>query len=260
MSRNHYIDLLKFIAIVTMIIDHIGNYLLPDDLFTTQVTRGIGRVAMPLFFIVHGYLLAQLSHLPSFVRSLKFLIYASFLTLATYSVTGNFTPDILFYFVAIDVFWSVTLVNLLDKYRVLLLYFFALVISLVLLLTLDIIYSGLDFGRSYGVYPFFYSLAGLILGVSPCNKGNQNISMLLLVTTLSVQYNLFLVIIYSFIIKLSMIYYALPTILIPFLFWYVPHAKVDFSLPSPVIIISRNALNIYIVHLILIVIALNLLM
>lgn len=43
-----YRDILKVIAIITMIIDHIGYYLLPDNLWF----RVIGRVAMPIFGIL----------------------------------------------------------------------------------------------------------------------------------------------------------------------------------------------------------------
>lgn len=43
-----YRDILKVIAIITMIIDHIGYYLLPDNLWL----RVIGRVAMPIFGIL----------------------------------------------------------------------------------------------------------------------------------------------------------------------------------------------------------------
>jgi len=43
-----YRDILKIIAIITMIIDHIGYYLLPENLWF----RVIGRVAMPIFGIL----------------------------------------------------------------------------------------------------------------------------------------------------------------------------------------------------------------
>lgn len=43
-----YRDILKVIAIITMIIDHIGYYLLPDNLWF----RAIGRVALPIFGIL----------------------------------------------------------------------------------------------------------------------------------------------------------------------------------------------------------------
>jgi len=48
---------LKIIAIVTMTIDHIGYYLLPETSEWYLVTRIIGRIAFPLFafFIAEGY-------------------------------------------------------------------------------------------------------------------------------------------------------------------------------------------------------------
>jgi peptidoglycan/LPS O-acetylase OafA/YrhL len=44
-------DLLKLLALVTMIIDHVGDYILPDDMWL----RAIGRLAFPLFLFLVGY-------------------------------------------------------------------------------------------------------------------------------------------------------------------------------------------------------------
>ena len=49
-SVNYY-DLLKIIAVITMIIDHIGVYYYPDTLWL----RAIGRMAFPLFLFLVGY-------------------------------------------------------------------------------------------------------------------------------------------------------------------------------------------------------------
>lgn len=49
-GANHQ-DLLKTIAIVFMIIDHIGLYFFPDH----QIMRLIGRTAMPVFMFFAGY-------------------------------------------------------------------------------------------------------------------------------------------------------------------------------------------------------------
>ncbi len=48
---SNYQDLLKFIAIITMIIDHLGLYWFPD----IMEMRIIGRYAMPLFMFFAGY-------------------------------------------------------------------------------------------------------------------------------------------------------------------------------------------------------------
>lgn len=47
---NSY-DVIKFLAIITMIIDHIGYYWLPDN----DYLRAIGRLSAPLFFFITGY-------------------------------------------------------------------------------------------------------------------------------------------------------------------------------------------------------------
>ena len=58
-------DFFKFVAILVMIIDHVGKYFLPE----IEILRVIGRVAAPLFFFLVGYSKSQrLEH--------KILIYA----------------------------------------------------------------------------------------------------------------------------------------------------------------------------------------
>ena len=50
LERPNIYDYLKAIAIITMIIDHIGYFLYPEDLRY----RTIGRIAFPLFFLLIG--------------------------------------------------------------------------------------------------------------------------------------------------------------------------------------------------------------
>jgi TraX protein len=52
-------DVLKLVAIISMVLDHIGALLLPD----ASVLRIIGRFAMPAFALLLGYNLAQ-RHVP----------------------------------------------------------------------------------------------------------------------------------------------------------------------------------------------------
>lgn len=47
---NSY-DILKAIALLTMIVDHVGNYFFPDMLWV----RVIGRIAFPIFLFLVGY-------------------------------------------------------------------------------------------------------------------------------------------------------------------------------------------------------------
>ncbi len=48
---------LKIIAVVTMTIDHIGQYLVPEETVVYLIMRAIGRIAFPLFafFIAEGF-------------------------------------------------------------------------------------------------------------------------------------------------------------------------------------------------------------
>lgn len=50
-KKSNYQDVLKIIALITMIIDHIGLFLLPEHIYL----RAIGRVAFPLFCFFAGY-------------------------------------------------------------------------------------------------------------------------------------------------------------------------------------------------------------
>lgn len=51
MSRPNFYDYLKIIAIITMILDHMGYFLYPDII----ELRMIGRFAFPLFFLLIGW-------------------------------------------------------------------------------------------------------------------------------------------------------------------------------------------------------------
>ena len=50
-KKSNYQDLLKIIALIIMIIDHTGLFLLPEHVYL----RAIGRVAFPLFCFFAGY-------------------------------------------------------------------------------------------------------------------------------------------------------------------------------------------------------------
>jgi hypothetical protein len=49
--QSNYQDFIKFIAIITMIIDHLGMYFFPEATFM----RAIGRTSMPVFCFFAGY-------------------------------------------------------------------------------------------------------------------------------------------------------------------------------------------------------------
>lgn len=50
-TESNYQDFLKTIAIITMVIDHLGLYFFPEY----EIMRVIGRVSMPIFCFFVGY-------------------------------------------------------------------------------------------------------------------------------------------------------------------------------------------------------------
>lgn len=74
-NHSNYQDLLKFLAIIAMTIDHIGLYFFPE----MTVFRIIGRYAMPIFCFFAGY---------NFKGSINFLMI--FLGVVLYSITTIF--------------------------------------------------------------------------------------------------------------------------------------------------------------------------
>ena len=259
-TRNVYLDLLKFMAIFVMVLDHIGHFLLPDDLFTTTVIRGIGRFAMPLFFITHGYLLSQRPHPPSLKRIAKLLMYGSFLSVGLYAITNEFTFNILFQFALVEIFWlryigEMTIKeHLLDGFAKKNTIQSMLETALILLLVDQVI--SLEQIIDYGVYPLFYAVAGLMFGYAHhySEQRMEKVAFVVLITTLSFEYNPFLVLLYSISVDNSMLYFALPSLIIPILVWYIPKANIELTtLRLPIALVSRNALNIYVVHLLAII-------
>ena len=49
--QTNLYDRLKVLAVITMIIDHLGYYIFPEDLYL----RLIGRIAFPIFLFLVGF-------------------------------------------------------------------------------------------------------------------------------------------------------------------------------------------------------------
>lgn len=74
-TASNYQDLLKTIAIITVIIDHLGFYFFPEH----PVLRAIGRFAMPIFCFFVGYNYAKPKHMLAFLGTiLTFLLWICF--------------------------------------------------------------------------------------------------------------------------------------------------------------------------------------
>jgi hypothetical protein len=244
--RNSYLDVLKFLAIFTMIIDHIAYLLLPTDLIVVHHMRGIGRLAMPLFFAVHGYLLIKSTHPPNLTRISKFAFYGVLFSICMYIIpvdgTTHLMLNILLQFAIIESIHRITCSLRLPP--LLLPVQFALIFSVLNITT--------DFEQliDYGVYPLLYGLSGMMLAHSK-QFMIQRLATVLLITALSFQYNPFLILLNVYYEEPSYIFFLLPSLCVPFLFWYIPKAN-DIDLPTlrPIIqLISCNAITIYVIHL-----------
>lgn len=81
---NSY-DVIKFIAIIAMIIDHIGYYFIIEN---ADYWRAIGRLAAPLFFFIAGYVF-------KYQIRINILFYGIIITLVGFDVGYGFHLNIL---------------------------------------------------------------------------------------------------------------------------------------------------------------------
>lgn len=83
-------DLLKSIAVLTMLVDHVGMYLFPEQMWF----RVVGRIAFPLFLFLVGY--------SGHTRTEKrLLVSAGMVSVLDYLVTGSFFP--------LNILWAIAL-------------------------------------------------------------------------------------------------------------------------------------------------------
>jgi hypothetical protein len=86
---NSY-DVIKFLAIITMIIDHIGYYLVENN----EYLRASGRLAAPLFFFITGYV-------SNYQIKLAILVYGVIITAIFFYFHDNLYINILLVFASI---------------------------------------------------------------------------------------------------------------------------------------------------------------
>lgn len=83
-------DLLKSAAVLTMLVDHVGMYLFPEQMWF----RVVGRIAFPLFLFLVGY--------SGHTRTEKrLLVSAGMVSVLDYLVTGSFFP--------LNILWAIAL-------------------------------------------------------------------------------------------------------------------------------------------------------
>lgn len=161
--RPNYYDLLKAIAILLMIVDHVGYFFFPE--FT--ILRVIGRISMPLFLFLVGYNRSwRLS------RQLLFALFIADGALLWYNMT-------MWYGIVGSILWSILIVKLIHrsiKYyncsHVQIVWWWSLV-SLILLLLNHFFSHILD----YGTLAISIGICWLILWNST-NKKEKTISFL----------------------------------------------------------------------------------
>lgn len=219
---NSY-DLIKFIAIIAMIIDHIGFYFIVEN---TDYFRALGRLAAPLFFFLSGYV-SKYHIRPSI------FIYGVVITSASFYLGYGFSINILIVIVGIK--WvldhwdpskanSFTLVIIFS-----LLYFFSF-------FTISFI--------DYGLFGFAYALCGRLLAM----KTNPVLIAFFLAGTLVNQ--LFERIVYNENIYVALLVSIVVILLflLMFLFKYKVYSAKPL-LKNSILIFSRYSLEIYFWHL-----------
>lgn len=83
-------DLLKCVAVLTMVVDHIGMYLLPEQMWL----RVVGRIAFPLFLFLVGY--SGHTH-----TGKRLLFSAGIVSVLDYFHTGSLLP--------FNILWAIAL-------------------------------------------------------------------------------------------------------------------------------------------------------
>ncbi|HBY21489.1 MAG: hypothetical protein A2Y24_06260 [Clostridiales bacterium GWE2_32_10] len=158
-EQSNYI---KLIAILTMLVDHMGVILFPEVLWL----RIIGRIAFPLFAyqLVVGYL--NTGNIRRYI--FRLLLLGSICQVMYYYITKDLTLNILF---TLSV--GLVCINLIDKKKY---------IVLSLLLVITSVMSFYNMGVDYGVYGVLI----IILIYTYINNTNLLIASFIILTTVAV--------------------------------------------------------------------------
>lgn len=89
-------DLIKFLALIIMIIDHLGAYFFPEDIWW----RVIGRAGLPVWFFLVGYARSQEISKPLIVGAL--ILVGANLVLGQYSFPANALVSIIIVRLVLD--------------------------------------------------------------------------------------------------------------------------------------------------------------
>ncbi|MDX1949719.1 MAG: TraX family protein [Rickettsiales bacterium] len=219
---NNY-DVLKFIAIFTMVIDHIGSYFFQD----IEIFREIGRIAFPIFLFLVGYS-------EKFEPRYNLLFYGIIITIAHNSLIKFQQADIL-----ISIFLSCLVMKYLKNKNYLdIKYFNEILIS-------TIIWSFFtSFIFAYGTIAFMFAIAGYFFKTQP---ENNKVKLFLFI---SIFFNLLNYYVFSSTPKTSLntIFIVLIGYITYFLLSNFRLSEVNFIGKDLIKSVSQNALFIYIFH------------
>ena len=221
-------DLVKVIAVITMIVDHVGMYLFPHEL----TFRAIGRMAAPLFFFLIGYTL-------QYRFKAKLLAYGLLLSSIYLQLSVKYQPiDILLNFILIR--FIIPIANLANQSITNKIITFMLLFCLAYFIHIPV---------EYGIFGLLISLGGYLLAKQdPLAKAWIIASMLAYILDCHLTFpfhgvNFIMVIALSSINCLWMCHYSLKT-----------YNTVTFCRPI-LLFISRYSLEIYVSHIIILIIA-----
>ena len=218
-------DVLKFIAIITMIIDHIGVYFVGEN---TPYWRAIGLAAAPLFFFISGSVFKY--HI-----KLSVMAYGIFITVGAFLLGYDFSVNILLVIICIKWVldhWDPCKQDTLTLFVIFaLLYFFSFFL-------IDCI--------EFGLFGFAYAFCGRLLAM----KANKLLVAIFLSGTLCCQF-------YERIFFNKNLYVAFEALLVIIILFFMMiffEKKVfpgDFCFKNGVLIFSRYSLEIYFWHFLL---------
>ena len=219
---NSY-DVIKFIAIITMIIDHIGLYFIVE---TLEYWRAIGRFAAPLFFFLTGYVSKY------HIRS-NILFYGAIITLVSFDAGYPFHLNILIVIASIK--WILEHWDPSQESTV------TLVIIFLCLYFFSFWLKGLI---EYGLFGFAYAFCGRLLAM----KTKSALAAIFLVTILFSQFSELIIFNNNIHITIIVSMVAILLFLMMVFFQYKIYS-VNTLIKNSCLIFSRYSLEIYFWHL-----------
>lgn len=213
-KRLHAYDFLMVVAIIFMIVDHVGLFFLTD----IESLRIVGRVAAPLFLFLAGYGNSYVK--PSYV------FYGFILTY----LIGDYPLDILITFFLLSLFYQY-LIRFLSNF-----------VSIIIVFYLSIIMSFLSLYLSYGFFALLFFMAGKSL-----YNNNLIYSFVYLFSAFIVYFAFYYLFFYY-----NDIIFIISSIFLSLVFGYFYNDVLTIKRKSNnyyFCLISRYSLQIYIVHI-----------